>query len=217
MTQSWKHCADLIGQYSVHVLKCHTLYHKYVQLLHFNHFFIWSFIFEYAYVNSMGWIHCKDLIHVYIVLKHVYDLYYISIFLFLPQNPNFMEMQTLLLNLINLFFSFLCWVLVHCGIYNGSYIVLTISYLNLPLPPITFISPPTSWFLDKFQQVPFLHLHTIFAPCSLFYPLLLPPNPPTCANPSLCVGPVLPSCFLILQKRKEKKEKEKHDTFASLR
>jgi hypothetical protein len=42
------------------------------------------------------------------------------------------------------------------------------------------------------------------------------PSPPG-ANPSPWTGSALPSCSLILQKRKRKDKKKKHDMFASLR
>jgi hypothetical protein len=36
----------------------------------------------------------------------------------------------------------LCWVGVHCSIYKGSYNVSNISFLNLPLPLLSFIPSP---------------------------------------------------------------------------
>jgi hypothetical protein len=99
---------------------------------------------------------------------------------------------------------------VHCDIYESSYNVSNISYLNSPPPSFSFISPFP--FLEWFQQESFLHLHTcvyifytIFTLLASFpatSPLLLVPVVPW-------VEPVLPSCSLILLKKKEKKKEMK--------
>jgi hypothetical protein len=73
-------------------------------------------------------------------------------------------------------FFLLCWVGVHCGIYKSSYNVSNLSYFNSPPPPFSFISLPP--FLEWFQQVSLLHLHTcVHIFCSMF--TLLPPFPAT--------------------------------------
>jgi hypothetical protein len=51
-----------------------------------------------------------------------------------------------------------------------------------------------------------MHVCTFFALYSPSYPLSPPPFPPTGATPPPQAGPVLPSCSLILQKKKEKQK-----------
>jgi hypothetical protein len=88
---------------------------------------------------------------------------------------------------------------------------LNISYLNLPLPPLSFI--PLPQFLDYFQQVSFLHLYTgvyIFGTILT----LLPPFPTNSPLPLLLISLLLPqagttpptSDFVEEKKRKDKKK-----------
>jgi hypothetical protein len=83
------------------------------------------------------------------------------------------------------FFSlFLCLVGVHCGIYKGSYSIANVSYLNPPLPWLSFVSPSTaSW--NCFSRYHFrncIHVYTVFAPYSPSYPHFPMPPFPTGTN-----------------------------------
>jgi hypothetical protein len=88
---------------------------------------------------------------------------------------------------------------VHCGIYNSSYNVSNISYLNLAPPPLSFISLLTnSW--DSFNRYHFsfyIHVYTVFEPNSPSHALSPPPPPSHCYGPlrqDLFCLPVLRFC-----------------------
>jgi hypothetical protein len=69
------------------------------------------------------------------------------------------------------FFLLLCCLGVQCGIYRSSYNVSNISYWNSPPSWLFFTLPP---FLEWFQEVSFLHLHTcVHIFCTVFTLLLL--------------------------------------------
>jgi hypothetical protein len=104
--------------------------------------------------------------------------------------------------LSGLLFLLLCWG-VHCGIYESSYSLSNISYLNSPPPSFSFILYPASPFLKQFSQVSFFHLHT----CRhrIYTIFTLPSSFPTSSlqhtgtnSPQPTTGPVLSSCSLIL-------------------
>jgi hypothetical protein len=103
------------------------------------------------------------------------------------------------------YFLLLCWVWVCCGIYKMSYNVSNISYLNSPLPLLSFI-PSFPQFLETFEQ----YLFSFTYICAHFYTIftLLPPFPTTSPLP-LVWTPISPGQDLfypplILKKRKEK-------------
>jgi hypothetical protein len=67
------------------------------------------------------------------------------------------------------FFSLLCWMGIHYGIYKSS-TTSVISYLNSPLhhSPLSYLPP----FLEYFQQVSssiYIHVYTVFATYSLIH------------------------------------------------
>jgi hypothetical protein len=93
----------------------------------------------------------------------------------------------------------LCWVWVHCSIYQGSYNVSNISYMNSPPPLLPFIMISGSF--NRYHLCIYIHVYTFFAPYSSSYPLSLPP-PPSHWYHRLPTGPVLCSCFLILWNKK---------------
>jgi hypothetical protein len=78
------------------------------------------------------------------------------------------------------FFLLLFWVEIHCSIYKGSYNVSNILYLNSPSTTLLYLPSPD--FLQQFQQVSFLHLHTcVYIICNIF--TLLPLFPSTSPFP----------------------------------
>jgi hypothetical protein len=101
---------------------------------------------------------------------------------------------------------------------KGSYNVSNISYLDSPLPSLSFISPLHPHFLEELQQVLFFHLHSCV---HIFYTIfiLLPPFPATfplpLVQPSL-LGKIY-SALLFFHFGEEKREKDKPDIFACLR
>jgi hypothetical protein len=73
------------------------------------------------------------------------------------------------------FLKLLCWVWVHCNIYKGSCSLSNISYLNSPFS----LPHAPHWFLEQFEQVSFLHLHTcVHSVCIIFTLLLLSRSAP---------------------------------------
>jgi hypothetical protein len=66
---------------------------------------------------------------------------------------------------------------VHCGIYKGSSNVSTISYLNSPPPPFSFISfyPHLRNSFSRYLFSIYIHVYTVFAPYSPSYTLSTPP------------------------------------------
>jgi hypothetical protein len=52
-----------------------------------------------------------------------------------------------------------CWVWVHCAIYKDYCNISNISYLNLPLPPFSFI-PHTTHSWSSLNRYLFFHLHS---------------------------------------------------------
>jgi hypothetical protein len=85
-----------------------------------------------------------------------------------------------------IFFSLLCWVRVHCGIYKSSYTISNTSYLNSLPPLFSFItSYPHSCIVLEDIIFPFTYmyiqyLHHIHSPMP--FPHLL--HPPTSTPPS---------------------------------
>jgi hypothetical protein len=71
----------------------------------------------------------------------------------------------------------LWWVGIHCGILKSSYNISNILYLNSSLPPSSFIPPsPHSW--NSFNRCHFsiyIHMYTVFVPCSPSFTISLPP------------------------------------------
>jgi hypothetical protein len=78
-------------------------------------------------------------------------------------------------------FLLFCSIGVHCGIYKSFYTLSNISYMNSPPPPLFFL-PCHHPFMEQFQQVSFLHLHTcVHSICKVFtllYPLPTMSPPP---------------------------------------
>jgi hypothetical protein len=112
----------------------------------------------------------------------------------------------------------LCWVGVHSGIYPGSCNISNISYLNSAThhPPLSFILPLPTPFLEQFQRVLFFHLHTcVHTFCIVF--TLLPHFPATSPTPQVLI-PVLPpnrtySLLLFFDFVDERREKIKRKTW----
>jgi hypothetical protein len=67
---------------------------------------------------------------------------------------------------------------VHCSIYEGSYSVSNISYLNLPPPLLFFIhSSPNSWnSFNRYHFCIYIHVYTL-ALYSYSHPFPPPPPP----------------------------------------
>jgi hypothetical protein len=69
-----------------------------------------------------------------------------------------------------IFSLLLCWVVVSCGFYKGSYDVSNISYLNSP-PLALFYPPlPDSWnSFNRYHFCIYIHVYTLFPLYSAFY------------------------------------------------
>jgi hypothetical protein len=88
---------------------------------------------------------------------------------------------------------------VHCGIYKSFCNISNTSKLN----SFSFMLSPSFWNnFNRSHFSIFIHVYTKLAPYSLSY--TLSPHPlPLLLIPTLQTGPVLPSYFLILWKKKK--------------
>jgi hypothetical protein len=109
-----------------------------------------------------------------------------------------------------IYLSLLCWVGVYCGIYKSFYNIPNMSYLNSLPPPFSFISSPLPHSWNSFNRY---HFSFTYKSTQYLYHIH-PPSPfphlltlPLVATPPTLVGPVLPSCSLILSKKKRKRKR----------
>jgi hypothetical protein len=94
-----------------------------------------------------------------------------------------------------------------------------INYIILEFTPSTaplYLSSPDSWnSFNRYRFYIYMHVYTFFAPHSFSYPLS-PPLPPLHWWQPSSLGRTC-STVLFSDFAEEKKKKEKHDIFASLR